>query len=399
MHKYPLILACTMTICAFLAANSIFAVDAGNQLPEDIRARLEANATLLDPIQLVWKQLRKSTMEESLLMQQIKYPDYAKIDFFTEATFTYHLQDGMVYEFFQSSKADRIPKSPQEKVKVVPFESEAAFDLTKVYNGTAEAGRRAAGKYPLLNVDRFDAPKMHEPDDQIFKATYLREAGYYPPSLFKELGGTPRHIVLQLFDSGAKLASVGHALIDGTDCFQLTLDDSRNTYSFVLDPKKAYALRRRTDVLKSTGETTRIANCEDFKMVREPSLWLPQKCQIKYFTWETILPKISHDPIVTETVTLDSVATSRVPKDKFALAYKTPGSYVCDSTLDEAAKTPKGIVNYRIPAQPGDLAAAIAAASKEVKRPISTRMIFIVMNLALIFLLISGILWRRWQRS
>lgn len=364
-------------------------------LPADIRTHLEANASLLDPIQLVWKQVRTSAIDQSALMKLIRYPDYAKIDFFAEVGIEYKWQGGMAYELFRSLKADRIPKSVDDNIKIIPFESEAAFDRHKVYTGTAEAGRKAAGRYPILHIDQIADPKLSPPDQRIFKAEYLLHSGYYPPQLFKELGQGMQHVVVRIVDDGGRLVSVDNVLVDARKCVQIKLETPEYTYTFVLDSQMDYALRRRIDVAKSTGETTRIVECDDYRKVREPSLWLPYKCRVTYFTWETILPEVKRQSLVTEIFEVESIDTAAISAEKFVLKYSTPGSFVSDASLKESGNDPKGVVNYRVPARPEDLAQSIAAASHELSRPISMRVLLVIGNLLLVLLLIIAIWWRR----
>jgi len=361
------------------------------RLPDEFRTQLQANVAILSPIEVVWKRQRESTIGKSELMAKIKYKEFVKYEFFAEFSFIDRWQDRMMYEFLEQPVADRLPAHPTDPVKIIPLHVETAYDLDHVYIGDGERLRRAPGRYPHLQIDRGSDPKFAKPSIRVlFRSDYLREVGYWTPSICAELGRPASHIILHLLDSGATLTSVRRVFIDNIECVEVKLEEPKLIHLFLLEPDKAYALRRHTEIVKNSGQTARVVECRDYQNVKAPSLWLPKRCQIDYYTWETIFPTCSHEPIVNETLSLDSVATARMPTTMFVLKYSTPGTFVTDFTAPKAQRS------YRVAAKAEDLKSGIDAAKKLIESP--KRIWLLVLNLVAIAVLIGVFLWRRRRR-
>jgi hypothetical protein len=366
-----------------------------SKLPEDLRVLFKTNTDLLNPIEITWKRTRHSRLAEDELMDQIGLPRYAKHDFFAEFLTTYKWQDGMAYELILGSIADRIPKAPSDPVKTVPFGAECSFDGERIYMGTPEQTRVKIGKQPTLKIDSLADPKFAQPLQKLFKSTYLSTAGYWMPSVIGELGHPAKHIVLYLLNNGAELISARSVSSQNTELFEVKLEETDLVHVFLFDPEKGYAMRQHKEIVKASGQIARIIDCANFQKAREPSLWLPNVCHINHFTWETVFPKCTAEPIVVETLELVSLKTSPIPQNEFVLTYTTPGTFVGDSTLPEARNSLGGVVGYRISANPDTLKDGINAARQQLDGSFAARRWLIILNLIVIILLVGGLLWRR----
>lgn len=367
----------------------------GVELPMEMRAAFEANAASLSPLEVTWKCVKSSPVGQTEFLKTVKYPAYAGIDLFAPMSLVYRQQGDMQYQRFEGKITRTIPKVPTAKVDAVPYGVEKAFSRGRAYNGDSEKPTLAARKQPVLVIDRHDNPKMSKPDVEMFKSQYLRAAGYWTPQYFNELGRPTASTVLHLLESGAKLVSVRSRSFDSGDFVELVIDDSRKVLTIVCDPAKGYALRRQVDTFKETGGTASVVECDDFVKLKEPSFWLPRRCQIKHYTWHSIEPKCTREPLFVETLTVETFKTSTMPDEDFIVKYATPGSQVYDSTVPEAISSKNGIISYEIGANFGELDSAIDQAAGRLQSGPSTRAWLILANVLAVVILISALLWRR----
>jgi hypothetical protein len=332
-----------------------------SQLPGELARTFECNAALLSPLEIVW-QRRHVSPHGDVLMGMLGYPDWVQHEFFAPITYTFRWQDGMVYEFLDGMHADRVPKSPDEPVKAVPYQLERAFNGAKVYEGSPERHSVATRRIPTLVIDSRTSPKVIRPDVRFFPPRYLYDTGYWIPTRFDELGRDVEHLIPHLLSQGARIASVRQVSAEGADCLEVTVEEARFLTSFLLDRERAWAVRQRTQIVRESGQTARVLKCAEFQKVREPSLWLPRQCEITHYTCDPKLPLPPAQPLYQETVRVVAIGAARMAPEKFKLVYTRAGTLVSDATLPEARNAERGIITYRIPEDLSRLGEAIAAA-------------------------------------
>lgn len=170
-----------------------------------------------------------------------------------------------------------------------------------------------------------------------------------------------KSLPLALIEEGARVTKVEETLLDGQKCVLLELGDKDLKKRFYLDPTRGHAVCRREFVTRS-GQVAEVSKMSDFAKFEKPDIWLPKRCDVTYYTWPTITEVITEKPLARRTFIVRGIDKKAIPVERFCLKYTMPETVISDSTLPQAKKVPRGIVDYEVPPDIKDLDAAIQCA-------------------------------------
>ena len=325
----------------------------------------------LSPISVSWTQQLGSDLSVQEWLKKVKLEGFY-VDEFSPAEVTYAWQDGMSYSHIRQSKTlldlgifvdketGEVRAKPGFDFSKLPRHiifTERTCNRRKLFSGEGRSKGRAS-----LIIDSVDNPKFFSRDSIFFESKYFREAGFVLPRSIAMHQEGPKSLPLALVESGARLAKVQETTLDGRKYLLLELEDKDLNTRFYLDPACGYAVCRREEVTRS-GQLAVISTASDFVQFRDPDIWLPRRCDVVYYTWRTIPDVITEKPLAKRTFVVGKIDKHPLPAERFSLRYSMPGTVVVDSTLPQAKQMPKGVLHYVVPADPGDLDAAIQAAA------------------------------------
>lgn len=365
-----LVRACRSVI-AILVCLLLVAGDVAAQLPKGVREALERNAKSLSPISVTWTEQLASDYSLQEWCEKINVePIY--VDFFIPVKKTYAWQDGMSYSHDRDNKADitllvKIDEDGQlharpgadfENIKRMLCDREAACNLEKVFLGEGRDTSTKNKVGPTILIDRLGELRIFRPETKLFGPTYLQEVGFRLPNRVSEQGVAAQSLLLALIEDGARVARSYDSTLDSRPCVVVELEEETATTRFFLSPSRGHAVVRR-EYLAPSGQTFSVAEMSDIVQLHDSDLWLPRRCEIAYYGWETIPGVLAEEPIAKKTFVVSEIDKRRMPLDRFILDYRIPFTSVADSTLPQANQTPKGIVRYEVPLNYVDLDSAI----------------------------------------
>jgi len=351
------------------------AVRAGD-LPTEIRDALERNARALSPVTVSWTEQLGSSLPLQQWLKKVKCEPF-ETHVFKPVEVSYSWQDGMSYSLRKSlctvigdaafiGKDGIAHAKPGVNFDGLPMnldEAERACNGKDVFCGQGREGYVRDRTPASLVIDSVDAPKSYEPNMLLFDPTYFREAGFVLPRTVATLRDGAKSLPLHLMSQGYRLKGLGNVMVDGEPCVRVELVGSSSTDIFHLRKSCAYAVSRREE-LSASGRVTTVSTASEFVRFGDPEIWLPKRCDVLYYTWNTIPGEITDKPLARRTFIVRSVDKGRVPLQRFTLNYRMPFTRIADSTLPQSKHAPKGVLQYMVPPNPADVDAAIEAAAK-----------------------------------
>jgi len=258
------------------------------------------------------------------------------------------IQGGMLYSRLKRSDAS---------AKIL----EHTFDGTNYFVGRPP---QAGSLQPSLSILDIGWQFAQEPTKQWFVAPYFEMAGFSIPATSAELRAhaTVESRILKLLADGANLTSCGSSTVDGKSLVRIELErgaagsvsetnfapPAARRFVFFLDPRFQHAVDQYHEE-KSDGTPLLIAQNGGFKPVPSRALWLPEYCRITRYGGDHAQP-------IMYTLHATSIDPQLKPSSLFSLKYTTPGTKMHVQGSDGVRQ------EYEIPAQPADLAKAIAEA-------------------------------------
>jgi hypothetical protein len=381
-------------LLALQASGELMAQDS---LPSEMRSALEKNVAALSPLEVTWERSRTSDLPTMEVLKRIKYQPMSvgemqpyKVRFMCDAgKCYYHLWRSSVYLNFVAGQYVPDLKKPMNIVQ-----EETSFDGAVCYIGNGlDLG---TGSPPALTKQPLDKAVKDVPDRRLFTPDFLLWAGFRLPRSPAELARHElRALVLSDADQqGVISIAVGQEKTDGAMLKVVEIKTADRTVRFVLDPAKAYAVRRRTERTKA-GQPITDAECSDFVKLDPRDVWLPRRVRVAWHTWETIPTTIEPKPILTEGFRLLEWKTDPIPAAQFVVNYGVPGAAIKDAVVAGAEKFKDGFVNYRLPANPQDLDQTIETAVRGAVAKKQSGWLFIA-NAAFLVVL-ATLIGVRWQ--
>jgi hypothetical protein len=351
----------------FVCVSSI----AAGEIPPEVRQALQRNAQGLSPIRVSWTQQLGSELSIQEWLKKVNLEAFY-VDEFSPQEVTYAWQDGMWHSHLSETKVELTRGIFVDK-KTGEVRAKPGFDFSQlprraVFTEVAcnrqciSSGNGSKGGSARLSIDSVDTPKWFPRKCRLFNPAYFREAGFVLPSSIATQHEGVKSLPLALIASGAQVAKVQETTLDGRRCLMVELEDKERNTRFYLDPACAYAVFRREERTRS-GQLTAVSTMSDFVPCRDPKLWLPKRCEVAYYTWQTVPDMITEKPLAKRTFAVRAIDRRPIPLEHFSLKYDTPGTLVIDSTLPQARQMPDGVLRYVVPVDPDDLEAVIQAAA------------------------------------
>jgi hypothetical protein len=347
-------------------------------LKPEVRQALEETSQALSPLAVTWERVVRFPSDPNyVLNNQTQYV----------------CQGNMFY-----ARLTRTLEAGAAKMIIHP---EFAFDGESFYNATGFDH----SPMPGLLVQRLDALVKNEgirrvvfPEDDYFHA-----AGIEVPSTYDAFGRRLQSLILFLINGGARVTDARRERINEADTEVVELTTGERKYRFWLDPAMRYTVRRQEQRTRA-GEPVAIVDNDSFIKLAKPELWLPKHARVRWHTWYWHEPgKLYPEPRAVVEYTVSEMAQGPYPHERFRLdrVYQgRPGAMVADSRL---MKGRSEIVQYRVPADPGDLDKAIQAAVEGREfipfgRSRRWRLAFLAVNIAAVLALVVTWGVRRYRR-
>jgi hypothetical protein len=384
----------TMTLLSLIAFSGGSRVCAQTELPQEIRLALKSNAGALSPLTITWERERRSDLPIPKVLARFQFPPTA-VEFITPEKVRFMRQDGMVYTYWWRHKPQMRGSQFLLDKPLVVEEQEISFDREKYYSSSAQRPNS------LTIIESADKMMAKGSKALIGACPYLDQAGFLMPQTVAELRTKqPSTHLLSYLDAGAQVIEINKEKLGDSTYVVIELAKDKQKHRFFLDPTMRYALRRRM-VWSPSGWLELIIDCSDFIKLSGSDHWLPRRIHSEQYYKDDPLGK----PFLVETLMVSELHNNPIPPSQFVLNYNQAGNRVADGTLPGADNFPSGRVYYEVPANPGDLDAAIQAAI-EGKRftpswfRLSSRRarIFIVVNVVAL-VIVGWMLIRRYSKK
>jgi hypothetical protein len=370
IHKMVFCIVSIFLTMNFVHVDRLYAQDASvdTSLPKNITETLEKNATELDPISLVWRRERTTSMKFETLIKKINC--LYDCGFLEPVNSVFMWQGGHAYLCFTDKNAvagQGMPTAYEAKTKgleLVETIKERSFNGETCYIGSGH--EQSTLNTPTLLVYSADQAKEKLPFFTICYPEYLACAGYRFPLDAPELKESHASLVLYLINNG-KLISVKEVRNGAADSLLFVEIVSKETwtkedhrYRFWLSKKLNFAVER-LEIESLNGKMAYQVVNSDFFQVPDKGVYLPKKCTQKCFTFMTIPGIFSGTPLFEEQYRLVDISTKKINEAQFDLQrkYDNPGTMVGNHVLSK--DSPHG-VQYTVPANPADLDRVIEAA-------------------------------------
>jgi hypothetical protein len=337
-------------------------------IPTNIIEILKKNASDIDPISLVWRRTRTTTMDfESLIKKTNCLYDCG---FLESINSVFMWQNGHSYLYFTDKNAVReknlLTAYEVKKLGLTLIETikERSFDGHVCCIGSGH--EQTTSNTPTLLVYNLDQAKEKLLYFTICYPEYLTCAGYKFPLDASELEEPQTSYLLYLAEHG-KLIDVREES-DKENKMSLVIEivakemwtKKDHHFTFWLSPKLNYAVERY-DIKTIKGNLAYQILNSNFFQLSGKEVFLPQKCTQRCFTFMTIPDNISDNPLFEDEFLLADVSTKKINEKQFNIQkkYSTPGTLVGDHSIFN--DLPNG-VQYVVPANPADLDRVIEAA-------------------------------------
>jgi len=138
--------------------------------------------------------------------------------------------------------------------------------------------------------------------------------------------------------------------------------------------------------------------CSDFENVPGRSLWLPRRCEVSHYRWESKPKTVKESPLIVETYIVSRVSGAPLAQDDFRVEINIPGTDVSDASLPGAENKPDKHVHYTFPANRDELDAAIkgefpVTASRHLRWRV------IAVNVAMLLIMLGVLVSRRLRKT
>lgn len=409
------------------------------RLPESVRIGLVRYGDL-DPLAVTW-----SGSTEATPLGREKIPAKMLAGLISARNNAYQLafREGRLYQRTQR-KFDGSSK---------PYTSEMAFDGTVLYGGYPGRAQQDPQDSPSLVKW---LPTRDGPEANYWIDEYLRAAGVRVATRNRELvlPWRPQAELLALLTEGGHVVAVTPTELDGRAVVrvQVTAPDLRTAvppvndpssladleqqlrrnpdlnetevqrqltmarkrqggrpalkrrYDFLFDPKIAYAVRR-LEIRDDDGHLLSRSDCNEHEQLAGRRLWLPRLCRVQEYTYENLydeetVPYVFPSALYINEFKVADFDVTPWPDERFMLRYSTSGTRINDATVP--GTTGQHGISYRIPADPKQLDAVIAAAQAQYRARLqatrwapSIKMLFLVLNGAVVIGVAAYIFARR----
>lgn len=335
-------------VMVLLIVCSSFQTALGNDLPADLRAALESMPNKLSPLSIEWVRTRSSRVPAAQWAQ--RGIPWAQDEFLADATVTYRLDFPRCYfHIYEGTpqydkQGRRLPgRSLRKRAR------ERSFDGATIYSGT---GQDTVVGDVMLFLKPLEIIARKEPNLVHFQPDYFYEAGVKLPSTPKEFYSPWESVILHKLATGGSLKDVQSVNHEGQACQLIEIALTDGSVKYILDPSMDYALRQREE-FSSNNKLARRIRCTQFRQVGDRRLWLPTRIESTNFAWDRDWAQLQRSPLYIEVFHVRSLSADAIESERFVLRYDKPGTYIWDQKED---------LTYRIPADPEDLEAVIAAA-------------------------------------
>jgi hypothetical protein len=356
----------------------------------EVRQALETNATKLSPLTVTWDRKRKSPETVERALNVIGLPKTA-FEFFGDEKCRFMWSQGKFYTYFWRTQPFVTAESQVDlESPMVVVEQEIACNGKKFFSGNPNTSGGKKLHDAIIIVDSLQ--KLSK--QRILTADFVYQAGFRLPENADSVAtASPVSLLLEELSLGGQLQQVTTIEIGGASFTQVDVQMDGEKHLFVLDPKRNYALRRRTTYYK-TGDISANVDCDDFVQLTDTPLWFPRRIKVEMY-----FPGYSNTkPLVLEEYVVSELHNNPIPDSQFVLEYKEPGTHVADGTLPGAETKESGRVSYVVPADPKDLDKAIELATYGLQQKRGLPW-FLIGNLVLLTCFVVGILLYRSRKS
>jgi hypothetical protein len=369
-------------------------------------------------LEFEWTAERASPLAPAALKRELRYPGaaevfpyrervrytilhprvraYRQIDKLTESVVAPHLSANRPSPEAKGASSPRGASTLSRDI----LEQEAAIGANVCYEGTWHLqGPDPRGEHKMLILTRLDEMRATDSLGRIIWPDFVVESGVFLPAAVREIGLAPCPLPLHWsngFPDSPRLKSTEREA--SAIRFVFEHPTTGETENLLVDIENGYKIQEWT-TSDADGRLLQRRNYSGSREVPGTKLVLPTSIRKEYFRWETNPEHVAKEPCVVFTYRLERVAKVSGSEDVFRLDYNDPGDFIADRTLPEGKQLPEGQVQYRIPADPGDLNSVIEAAKGGGailgERPKSHRMWLIGANLALLIIVALEMYRRR----
>ena len=338
-------------------------------LPTDIVESLMRNAADIDPISLGWVRTRTTSVDfETLIKKTHSLYDFG---FLEPVNSLFIWQGGLAYlrlsekNALESGEMITAYEARNKNLRLVETIKERSFDGEICYIGSGH--EQSDTNTPTLLVYSLEQAKERLPFFTMCYPEYMACAGYRFPLDAPELLESHDSLVLYLIARGD--LNVVKSVDDETDNPKTYIElvapeiwtKKNHRYKFWLSKKLNYAVEKYEIESLDGDRAYQIIN-SDFFQIPGKTIYLPNKCIQKCFTFMTIPGVYLAKPLFEEQYRLTHISTERIDKRQFDLQskYSNPGTMLGNHSFSKDAET-KGL-QYVAPANPADLDRVIEAA-------------------------------------
>jgi hypothetical protein len=346
----------------FLVANE-------QQLPLDVRTKLEDITKELTSISLVWKQQKSSFLSQENLLKKLKQ-EY-NYGFLEPHYCIFMWQNGN--EYLQDSAKNILavpmvsdsnkPLAYEENLSFITNVQEKAFDGKNYYL----CAKSENNLVPIISKWILSDSNAGLEERPLFPQSYTFCAGLKFPSLGKEIGNSPIAFVLEA-DKMKEIFEIRNTVLNNQNTLfvkiksncELDWDNKVRLFSIWLLPEYNYSPCQIEIHSLDEQIVYRIEN-SNFRKLPNKNIFLPYSSIISYYIYGSIKDDTIHDALFKETYTLSEVSTKKINLAQFDLMAshgKISGTLVGDRTLKD---TDEGLL-YVVPANPADLDRVIETA-------------------------------------
>lgn len=337
---------CWMLVLCGLAGNAFSPVMkvacAGAALPAAVRTDLEGTAAALSPLRVKWTQQLASPLPLEALLTKINDSNKALL---LPNDVTY-IRSGDKFYHHDEYRTDVDGKLQIQR-------THTAFDGEKLRSGSDDSYR--------LNCFRIDTAQHFlewtPADSYVFYTEYFDAAGITIGNRAGDLFAPPKSQILSLLDAGGELTVLGEELLDKQNCIVLAVRDATGTHKYWLAPALGHAVVRHLQS-NSQGQTLQDTRNSDFVTLKAPSLSLPRRSAVAYYTWHRIPDVVEPEPIISQEFEIKILERTGIADSQFVIDTTKGGSRVADATI-AGEKDQDGFVQFNVPVTEADLVAGL----------------------------------------
>lgn len=382
------------TIVCFIVATCFSKVSRAEELLPEVQQALTHDLNELMPISLEWERSRKHVESEEATLKRMGYVAIKAGELKPYKAQLLCDKDRYYCRIWRSSVniSKVFADGRMELDKENPFritEDEASFDGEICYLGNSLELAKATGGIPMLRKAPLAKTVEDNPNHWYFVTDYLTWAGYDVPHSPSEIQNGVRSRVLVDLALGTLVSQEVNP-----NAVKMTIMIGDNTVNYELSPEKHYAVVARTERTKN-GEIATSSRCQQFVQLGTRSVWLPEKISVDFHTWESAPGVYHQQPILTEEYEIRSWDVAPIEQSRFVLNYSVPGAAISDAVVKGAEKFKSGYVDYKVPADPKDLDAAVQQALSGGVPKIGVSKVLLIVNL-IVLAAIGAFVWMKY---